>query len=94
MTRAASRALCCLALLLSAAPAWAAEETDGDDPGFELTLGAREVYDDNLYRLPEIISPQQALISAASRDDYVRRVSENGKLLREKRWQQVFPRDP
>lgn len=26
--------------------------------------------------------------------DYVRRVYENGKLLREKRWQERFPRDP
>jgi tRNA G46 methylase TrmB len=26
--------------------------------------------------------------------DYVRRVFENGKLLREKRWNERFPRDP
>jgi len=43
---------------------------DLDDPrGIELTLGVRELYDDNLYRLPE------SLDSQASRDDYIRRIS-------------------
>ena len=77
MNRAAMYAVTFLAAFLSATPSPAAERDDGqgEEPGFEMTLGARQVYDDNLYRLPEIIDPQQSLVSGASRDDYVRRVS-------------------
>ena len=50
-------------------PAYGAD-ADLDNPlGIELTLGARELFDDNLYRLPESIDPQ------SSREDYIRRVS-------------------
>jgi exopolysaccharide biosynthesis operon protein EpsL len=63
-------------------PAFAAGNEVEVEPGFELTLGAREVFDDNLYRLPELLDAQTGAM-AASRDDQIRRLSAGI----EQRWQ-------
>jgi len=62
-------ALMLVALLGAAAPAYGGEAEPEDTPGIDLTLGARELYDDNLYRRPESTS------SAAANEDYIRRIS-------------------
>jgi len=55
-------------LMGAAAPAFCADAAD-DEPGVKLTLGLRELYDDNLYRLPDTGAPR------TTRDDYIRRLS-------------------
>ncbi len=51
------------------------------DPGFTLTVGVRESYDDNLYRLPA--QESSVLEPGISRDDYLSRVT----LGLEQEWQ-------
>jgi exopolysaccharide biosynthesis operon protein EpsL len=53
----------------AASPAYSADPEAEKPMGIELTLGARELYDDNLYRVPE--SNNQRSPS----EDYIRRVS-------------------
>ena len=66
--------------LLNLPTAHAAEE---EDPGFTLTVGARETYDENLYRLADSRDPALVSGPGAARDDYVSRIS----LGLEQRWQ-------
>lgn len=56
-------------LIVANSPAYCADAEADESTGIELTLGVRELYDDNLYRLPETIDPQR------SREDYIRRIS-------------------
>lgn len=53
----------------------AVNAADGEDPGLRFTLGLRETYDDNLYRLAENLEPSNVLGPAATRSDYVSRVT-------------------
>jgi hypothetical protein len=74
--------------MLAAIAAWAvlplsARAAEQKEPGFTLTVGARETYDENLYRLADNLDPAAALGSGASRSDYISRVS----LGLEQRWQ-------
>jgi hypothetical protein len=65
--------------LIQLPAAYAQEEKD---PGFTLTLAARESYDDNLYRLPGD-QDAAAVDPGIARDDYISRVS----LGLEQEWQ-------
>jgi exopolysaccharide biosynthesis operon protein EpsL len=56
-------------LLGPAAPAFCGEAEPEEILGLDLTLGARQLYDDNLYRRPESAGSQ------AERDDTIRRLS-------------------
>jgi exopolysaccharide biosynthesis operon protein EpsL len=83
MKRAGARASMILAAaVLGAVPALGAEAPE-ETVGTELTIGAREVYDDNLYRLPAIVDPSSNPAGDVARDDYVQRVS----LGLEQAWQ-------
>lgn len=73
------REIAAFALLCSCA----AHAAETEDPGFTFTLGARETYDDNLYRLAENLDPSTVLGPAAARSDYVSRVS----MGLDQRWQ-------
>jgi hypothetical protein len=65
-----------LAVAVSAATPALADEASEDEPhGLDLTIAAREIYDDNLYRLPATIDPTELLGPEATRDDYIQRVS-------------------
>ena len=58
------------AVLMGAGPpAYCADPEAEESHGIELTLGVRELYDDNLYRLPETIDPKTV------REDYIRLIS-------------------
>lgn len=59
-------------VVLCSCPVNAAETRD---PGLTLTLGARETYDDNLYRLPGNQDPSAVPGPDEARSDYVTRVS-------------------
>ncbi len=61
----------------------AARAADAEDPGFTLTVGARETYDENLYRLADGLDPAVVLGPDLARSDYVSRLS----LGLEQRWQ-------
>ena len=69
-----------LAILAASASLYlpAARAAEEQDPGFTLTVAARESYDENLYRLAENQDP-----AVGSRSDYVSRIS----LGLEQRWQ-------
>jgi len=65
-----NRQLLIFAVVLGAVSPAQGGDADLEDPlGIELTLGARELYDDNLYRLPESNNPRSL------GEDYIRRVS-------------------
>ena len=65
-----NRRLLIVAVVLGAVSSAHGGEADLDDPlGIELTLGARELYDDNLYRRPE------SNTRGSASEDYIRRVS-------------------
>jgi hypothetical protein len=72
-------AIATLAVLRLSA-AGAAEETE---PGFTLTVGARETYDENLYRLASNLEPAIVSGPGVARSDYITRLS----LGLEQRWQ-------
>jgi hypothetical protein len=61
----------------------AANAQEEEDPGFTMTVGLRETYDDNLYRLPEGQDPSVVVGPDGSRIDYLSRVS----LGLEQEWQ-------
>ena len=62
--------LAVLAFTLGAvAPAYSGEAEPEETLGVDLTLGARELYDDNLYRRPDSAGSQ------SEREDYIRRIS-------------------
>jgi exopolysaccharide biosynthesis operon protein EpsL len=58
-----------VALLSAAGQAYCGEAEPEETLGLDLTLGAREMYDDNLYRRPESASSQ------SGNEDYIRRIS-------------------
>ena len=60
----------------------AANAQEEKDPGFTLTAGVQETYDDNLYRLPEGQDPSLSSPGIA-RSDYLSRIS----LALEQEWQ-------
>ena len=69
-------------VLVAVSPAQGVDADLEDRNGIKLTLGARELYDDNLYRLPESSN------SRSVGEDYIRRVSAgldgNWQWLRQK----------
>jgi len=74
--RAVPRAMASAAALAAAFASVAdAAEPETAEPGFELTLGARAGYDDNLYRLPDFLDPELFAGPGATREDSVQRLS-------------------
>jgi hypothetical protein len=67
--------------MLALVVATSAEAADEPEPGLTLTVAAHEIYDENLYRLPDDVEPSST-DPGVSRDDYLSRVS----LGIEQRW--------